>query len=92
MKNIIPKYKNITLKSLRKIMFFMILVFIFFFAYSIYTLFNSSPDPETVANVEAQTQATNIKFDVKTIDKLLELKTYTPPAINPSGKNPFQPY
>lgn len=92
MKNIILKYKNITLKSLREVMFFMVLVFIFFFAYSIYNLFNSSPDPETVANVEAQTQVINIKFDVKTIDKLLGLKSYTPPATNLPGKNPFQPY
>lgn len=92
MKNIFSKYKDIISKNWRKAIFLSVLFFICFFAYSVYLLFNGSPDPEAIANVKAQTQATDIKFDVKTIDKLLELKAYTPPAVNLSGKNPFQPY
>jgi len=92
MKNIISKLKNIVFKNWRKTLFLAVIIFIFFFAYSIYILFNGVPDKALVAKVETETQSTNIKFDEKTIDKLLGLKLYSPPTTNITGKNPFQPY
>lgn len=92
MKNL-ESTKQIINKEKENIGIFLFLCACAIFAYSLYFLFNRPADTETQAKIKENAQSANIIFDKKTIDKVLQLKSYDAVIDQPSsGKNPFLLY
>ena len=93
MTNAKENFKKFIAKRGEIILILIFLAALSFLSYRLFVLFNGPADEKTQAKVRMQTQSANINFDIKTINKIKELKDYNRNLEGPiQGKNPFVTY